>query len=160
MSRSGHDWSGSVDTGGSLSPVEARRDAADRLVGQRTLLALRIAMIVTVIIFTICGILVDPDIVGIKSRSLGAATAAVWVLPSVTALVAVVLCRRPARRQTFLLVASSNIAAVMGVVMGGVGVAAGLYGSPPAFVLICGVALASGLATLVLQYAFRVRRVR
>ncbi len=99
-------------------------------------------------------------VAGELSRCLASAVGAVWVLPSAAALVAVIVCRRPARRQVFMLVPTINIAAGAGVLVGGMGVAAGLYGAPPVAVVICGVAVVSGLATLVLQYVFRIRRVR
>ncbi len=156
----GHDWSGSVDAGGSPSPVDARRDAADRLVGRRALFALQVVAIITVIIFATCGMLVDPHIGGIESRFLGAAVGAVWALPSVASLVVMIVCRRPACRQVFGLREAITAAAVLGAFAGGMGVAAGFYGAPPVAVVICGVAVVSGLATLVLHYIFRIRRVR
>ncbi|MGH3874369.1 MAG: hypothetical protein ACRDSR_23190 [Pseudonocardiaceae bacterium] len=156
----GRGRSGGVDAGGSLSPAEASRDAADRLLGQRALLALRAVAIVAVIVFAVCGILVDPDIVGIESRYLGATTAAVWVLPSVAALVVMIVCRRPACRQVFWLREVINVTAGTGVLAGGIGVIAGFYGAPPALVVLCWISVLSGVATFVLHYTFRTRRVR
>lgn len=169
MSGRGHDWSGSVDAGGSLSPAEARRDASDRLVGRRAMISLRIVMVVTVIMCTTFGMLVDPVIGGIDSRFLRAAMVTVWVLPSITALVVIIVCRRPARRQVFAIPQrfvivfgmreAINFSAWTGVVMGGIGVVASHYGEPLVAVVICGVSVVCGLATLVLHYAFRERRV-
>lgn len=156
----GHDRTGSVDAGSSLSPVEARRDAVDRLLGRRALRALQTIGIVAAIIFVTCGMLVDPHIGGVKSKYLAAAVAAVWVLPSVAALVVIIVCRRPGCRQAYGMREAINAGAGAGVLSGAMGVAARHYGEPLVALVICEGAGVCGLATMVLHYVFRIRRVR
>lgn len=143
-----------------LTPVESRQDAADRLVGRQTLLALRITVICTAVLFATFGILADPDIVGLQSRYIGMATGAVWVLPGVAGLVAVIVCRRPARRQVDWLTHSIFCSGWAAIAAGGMGVAAGFYGAPLVMVAVCGVSVVCGIATLVLLYLWRTPRVR
>lgn len=60
----------------------------------------------------------DPKIGGIKSRTLDMMVPAAWVLPAVTVLVVIIVCRRPARRQVYWLRESINAAAILGILAG------------------------------------------
>lgn len=136
----------------SLTPVEARQDAHDRLVGQRTLLALRIVAIITAVVFGTAGILTDPDIGGglIESEFIRLLGVQIFTLLGIAGLAAVIVCRRPARRQVFWLTESIIAAGWLPILAGGIGLIAG-------FIVVPAVALISGLTTLVLLYVWRAR---
>lgn len=140
-----------VSGGWHPTPAEARQEAADRLVGRRTLLALRVAAIVTAVVFGTVGILTDPDIGPvIESESVRILALEVFALLGVTGLVAVIVCRRPARRQVFWLREAISAAGGLPILMGGIGLLGG-------FRIVLAVAVISGVTTLVLQYRWRER---
>jgi hypothetical protein len=158
VSEHSHGLDDSGYSGGSMTPVEARRDAADRLVGQQALQAIHVAAITAVLILTTCGMLSDPKVGGIKSRTLDMMIPAAWVLPAVTALVVIIVCRRPVRRQVYWLRESINAAAILGILAGGIGVVS--QHAPFALTVVCGVTLVCSVTTLVLHYLWRTQRVR
>lgn len=137
-----------------LTQTAACQDATDRLVGQRTLLILRVIAILTTIVFCAIGMLAEPRGLGIiEYASIGMVAAAVWALPAVAALVAAIVCRRPQRRVDGM--TPSVIASTMlPIIAGGIGLAVG-QNEPLALVVACGVALACGLSAAVLYYRWR-----
>lgn len=142
-----------------LTPAEARQYATDRLIGQRTLLALRIVAITSAVVFVTIGILTDPRSENpiIDSLALGLVTMEVWVLLAVAGLIAMIVCRRPARRQVLWLREAINASAILPILAGGTGLAVGFYHRAPVAIVICGVALVCGMATMVLHYVWRAR---
>lgn len=145
-----------VSAGWHPTPAEARQEAADLLVGRRTLLALRVAAIVTAVVFGTVGILTDPDIGPvIESKSVRTIGVGAFALLGIAGLAAVVVCRRPARRQVFWLRESIIAAGWLPILAGTIGVIGDLDGPLPTAVFA--VALISGLTTLVLLYVWRAR---
>ena len=111
---------GVATTGGRfLTPAEARQDAADRLVGRRTLLALRVVLVVTGLVWGTAYLLIHPDVGRIDSPVLTLVAVEVWVLPPIAALIAIIVCRRPARRQMWGMREGINVGGGMGVLEGG-----------------------------------------
>lgn len=138
-----------------LTPDEARREAADRVVGRRTLLALRIIAVITAVLFGAMGMVTDPDIGAVESDSLRLLEFAGFPLLGVAGLVAVILCRRPARRQVYWLTRSIISAGVLTMGTGGIG----FLGDPDGVLAntVFGVSAVSGLTTLILLYVWRTR---
>lgn len=138
-----------------VTPAEARQETADRVVCQRALLALRIVVIIAAVMFLVMGVVTDPDIGGVESDSLRLLEFAGFALLGVAGLVAVILCRRPARRQVFWLTESIIAAGGLPILVGGIGLIGDLDGALPTAVFA--VAVLSGLTTLVLLYVWRAR---
>lgn len=143
-----------------LSPDQARQDAADRLVGRRTLRALQVIGVAAAIFFGVVIFVADPGVGGVDSRWLRSATTAVFVLPGIAGLVAAIVCRTPARQQVRWLPETVSNIGFLSVVMGGIGVTAAFYGAPGAlaFDVLSGVALVAGLVTMVLRRRFSWKR--
>lgn len=139
----------------SLTPAEARHEAADRVVGQRTLLALRIVVIIAAVVFAVMGMVTDPDIGGVESDSLRLLEFTGFALLGVAGLVAVILCRQPARRQVFWLTESIIAAGGLPILVGAMGLIGDLDAVLPTVVFA--IAVVSGLVTLVLLYTWRAR---
>ncbi len=138
-----------------LTPAEARREAGDRVAGQRTLLALRIIVIIAAVVFVVMGMVTDPDIGGVESDSLRLLEFTGFTLLGVTGLIAAIVCRRPARRQVFWLTESIIAAGGLAILVGGIGLIGDLDAVLPTVVFA--VAVVSGLTTLVLLYVWRAR---
>jgi hypothetical protein len=155
VSERGDNTSAAPGGGRFLTPAQARQDAADRLVGRRTLLALRLIAIITAIVFAALGMATDPDIGGIESELLRLLMGAAFAALGVAGVVAVIVCRRPARRQVFWLTESIMAAGWLAILAGGIGLIGNLDGPVPTVVF--GTAIISGLATLVLLYIWRAR---
>lgn len=137
-----------------LSPEQARQDAADRRVGRVVLRVLQVIGVATALVFGVVLFVADPDVGGIRSRALDMVAGAVFVLPGIAGLVATIVCRRPASQQVSWLPETVAGTGFLSALMGGVGVVGGLYGeagAPPSLVVLCGVALVSGVATMVLR---------
>ncbi len=156
VSKPPDDPSATISDDRTLTQAAACQNAADRLVGQRTLLILRVIGILTTIVFCAIGILAEPRGLGIiEYTSIGIVAAAVWALPGVAALVAVIVCRRPRRRVNGM--TQSVIASTMlPIIAGGIGLAAG-RDEPLALVVACGVALVCGLSAAIIYYRWRAR---
>lgn len=152
--RSEHGGAG-LSGGQFLTPAEARHEAADRVVGQRALLALRITAVIAAVVFAVMGMVTDPDIGGVESDSLRLLEFAGFALLGVAGLVAVILCRLPARRQVFWLTESLIAAGGLPILVGTLGLIGDLDGVLPTVVFV--VAVVSGLTTLVLLYVWRAR---
>ena len=138
-----------------VTPAEARQDTADRVVGQRALLALRIAVIIAAVVFLVMGMVTDPDIGGVESDSLRLLEFTGFTLLGVTGLIAAIVCRRPARRQVFWLTESIIAAGGLAILVGGIGLIGDLDAVLPTVVFA--VAVVSGLTTLVLLYVWWAR---
>lgn len=153
------DTSGTASSGRLLTSAEARQAAADRQIGERTLLALRLVMIISLVVFVTIGILTDPrsDDPIIDSLSLGLVTLEVWILPGIAGLIAVIACRRPARHQVDWLTYTIFCSGAAGAIPGVVGLAVGFYHLALVAIAVCGIALICGLSTLVLLRVWRVR---
>ncbi len=148
------DRGATLSSGQFLTPVEVRQDAADRLVGRRCLLALRIAAVTAAVTFATMGILKTVGVATAESYSIGVVTG--FALLGVTGLVAVIACRRPARRQVDGLTLGGIVpAGWLPVLIGGIGLVGGLNEGRLALAVTCSVAVVSGLATLVLLYVWR-----
>ncbi|MCA1676443.1 MAG: hypothetical protein LC799_31150 [Actinobacteria bacterium] len=133
------------------SPAQARQEAADLRVGERTLLALRVVAILTVVVYATIGILTDPDVGPvIESPSVRILALEVFALLGVAGLVAVIVCRRPARREVFWLRESIAAAGGLPVLAGGLGLLGG-------FRPVLALSLITGLTTLLLLYVWRER---
>lgn len=151
------DRGATLSSGPFLTPIEARQDAADRLVGRRCLLALRIAAVIAAAMFGTMGVLKTVGMVTAESYGIGVGGG--FALLGVTGLVAVITCRRPARRQVDGLTSGGIVpAGWLPVLIGGIGLAAGLYEGRLTLAVVDGVAVASGLATLVLLSVWRARK--
>ncbi len=155
MSERGKHGGAGLSGGQSLTPAEARRDAADRVVGQRTLLALRIAAVIAAVVFAVLGMVTDPDIGAVESDSLRLLEFVGFTLLGLTGLVAVIVCRHPARRQVPWLTQSIIAAGWLPVLTGGVALFGNLDGALATTVFV--VSVVSGLTTLILLYAWRAR---
>ena len=89
---------------------------------------------------------------------MGIVSVEIWVLPAIASLVAIIICRRPARRRVYYLRECINAAGVLGLLAGGIGLTGGLD-RPPYALAIFGVALVCGLTTLILHFIWRTPRV-
>ncbi len=158
MSERSEHGAAAVSGNRSLTPAEARREAADRVVGRRTLLALRIVVIIAAVVFLVMGMVTDPDIGDVESDSLRLLEFAGFALLGVAGLVAVILCRRPARRDVFWLTESIIAAGGLSILVGAIGLIGDLDGVLPTVVFA--VTVVSGLTTLVLLYTWRARSPR
>lgn len=133
------------------TPEQARQEAADRRAGERTLLALRVVAIITVVVFAALGILTDPDVGPvIESPSVRILSLEIFALLGVAGLVAVIVCHRPARRRVFWLRESIVAAGGLSILNGGIGLIGG-------FRIGLAAALITGVATLILLYVWRER---
>lgn len=144
-----------LGSGQSLTPAEARQEAADRVAGRRALLALRIVAVITAVLFAVMGMVTDPDIGAVESDSLRLLEFSGFALLGVTGLVAVIVCRRPACRQVFWLTQSIISAGLLPLLVGVLALFGDLDGVLADTVF--GVSGFSGLTTLILLYVWRAR---
>ncbi|MGI9001322.1 MAG: hypothetical protein ACR2GH_06605 [Pseudonocardia sp.] len=115
------------------------------------MLALRVVAIITVVVFAALGILTDPDVGPvIESPSVRILSLEIFALLGVASLVAVIVCRRPARRRVFWLRESIVAAGGLSILNGGIGLIGG-------FRIGLAAALITGVATLILLYVWRER---
>lgn len=144
-----------LSSGQTLTPAQARREAADRVVGRQVLLALRIVAIIAAVLFGVMGMITDPDIGAVESDSLRLWEFTGFAVLGVAGLVAVIVCRRPACRQVYWLTQSIISAGFLPLLMGVVPLFGDLDGILATTVF--GVAAVSGATTLILLYVWRTR---
>lgn len=142
----------------SLSPSDARKDAADRRLGRRMLLILRVLAIIAAVTFGTVGILTDPEIAGgiVESEAVQALTGEAFAVLGVAGLGAMIFCRRPACQQVPWLKEAITASGVLAIIVGGIGLVSDMDGI---YSVVFAVSVVSGLTTLILRYVWRVRKV-